>query len=172
MRCTTAARRRASESPRASGQRLAHAAGRALCLLVFAGPCVAVAQQAVYRCTQGTSVQYSHAPCPGATVVDATPTQGMDRFTGPSRKGADVRRAEGRQQFDAALRPLTGKTHAEMEAQRRRLPLSPRDQALCRSLDTQLPVLEQRSQTATGPAREAAESTLYQARREFFWLRC
>jgi PAS domain-containing protein len=37
---------------------------------------------------------YSDAPCVGAKEIDATPTQGMDKMTGVSRKGADVRRDE------------------------------------------------------------------------------
>jgi hypothetical protein len=49
-----------------------------------------VAQHSVYRCETNGKVSYSDAPCVGARVIDATPTQGMDKMTGQSREGSNV----------------------------------------------------------------------------------
>ncbi|ABM33233.1 DUF4124 domain-containing protein [Paracidovorax citrulli] len=132
----------------------------------------ATAQQAVYRCEQGGKVGYSHEPCLGGKVIDATPTQGMDKMSGVSRKGADVQRDEYRKLVDDALRPLTGLSHERMNVERRRLQLSPDDKQQCRMLDGRLPSLEQRAAHATGEARAAADAELHRARREFYWLKC
>ena len=66
------------------------------------------AQKPVYRCETAGKVSYSDAPCVGAKEIDATPTQGMDKMTGTSRKGADVRRDEQNAVMADALKPLTG----------------------------------------------------------------
>ena len=52
------------------------------------------AAQTVYKCESKGAVTYSHEPCMGAKVVDTTPTQGLDKSSGSSRKGADVRQVE------------------------------------------------------------------------------
>ncbi|SFV00255.1 hypothetical protein SAMN04489707_10692 [Paenacidovorax caeni] len=75
-------------------------------LLSFSIP--AYAQKPVYRCETAGKVSYSDAPCVGAKEIDATPTQGMDKMTGASRKGADVQRAEHNPLMADALKPLTG----------------------------------------------------------------
>lgn len=46
----------------------------------------------VYRCEHGGKVSYSDEPCVGAKVVDATPTQGMDKMAGSTSKGAEALR--------------------------------------------------------------------------------
>ena len=66
------------------------------------------AQKPVYRCETAGKVSYSDAPCVGAKEIDAIPTQGMDKMTGASRKGADVRRDEHNALMADALKPLTG----------------------------------------------------------------
>src|SRR3954471_25095699 len=77
----------------------------------------------VYRRETNGRVAYSDSPCVGAKIIDATPNQGVDKMSGQSRKGADVQRAEMNKAFDEALKPLTGKSPAEMEASRRRVRL-------------------------------------------------
>ena len=74
-------------------------------LLSFSFP--AHAQKPVYRCETAGKVSYSDAPCVGAKEIDTTPTQGMDKMTGASRKGADVQRAEHNALMADALKPLT-----------------------------------------------------------------
>ena len=62
-----------------------------VCLLISTS---VLAQKSVYRCETAGKVSYSHEPCVGAKEIDATPTQGMDKMTGQSRKGRDVLRHE------------------------------------------------------------------------------
>ena len=126
----------------------------------------------VYRCEQGGRVIYSDEPCVGGRVIDATPTQGVDKMTGKTRKGKDVQRDEHNQMFDQAIRPLTGKSHAEMDVERRRYPLTAKDKLHCKALDFQLPQLEARAAQAAGAAKQEAEGALYRARRDYFGLEC
>ena len=127
--------------------------------------------QAVYRCETGGKVAYSDAPCVGAKVIDATPTQGMDKMAGRSSKGREVRRAEFHQALDGAMRPLTGKSTAEMDTLRRRVKLSPSDRQQCQLLDARLPHLAHTANTATVQDAQA-DVDLYQARKRHFDLRC
>ncbi|RYH40188.1 MAG: DUF4124 domain-containing protein [Alcaligenaceae bacterium] len=126
----------------------------------------------VYRCETSGKVNYSDAPCVGGKVVDVTPTQGVDKMTGRSLKGDDVRREERRSMFDQMTRPIHGLSHGEMNVLRRRQKLSTADQAQCVSLDLQVPALEAQAARATGSAKGHADVQLYQARRRFFNLKC
>ena len=134
--------------------------------------CVAFAAPPVYRCETNGRVAYSDFPCVGAKVIDATPNQGVDKMSGQSRKGADVQRAEMNKVLDDALRPLTGRSSAEMDASRRRGRLRGADQAECARLDRQLPALEARANSSEGKPQAEAEVLLYQVRKSFFDLKC
>lgn len=142
---------------------------RAAILLALAHPCGA---QQVYRCDTGGKVAYSDAPCVGAKVIDATPTQGMDKMTGQSRKGREVRRDEFNREFDQALRPWHGRSHDEMNTLRKRVYLPTRDQQRCTQLDRLVPALEVEAATAKGEGRARADVDLYNARKQFFDLKC
>lgn len=126
----------------------------------------------VYRCEHGGKVSYSDEPCVGAKVVDATPTQGMDKMTGSTRKGAEALRDERRKTMDSAFQPLTGLNHEQMNVERRRQKLSPDAKATCRHLDRQLPQLEAQTGRAPVSQKQEAEVDLYRARRAFFELKC
>ncbi len=126
----------------------------------------------VYRCDHGGKVSYSDEPCVGAKVVDATPTQGMDKMSGRTRKGADVLRDENRKALDSALQPLTGLDHEQMNVERKRHKLSPGAKATCRHLDRQLPELEARFARSAVSQKQEAETDLYKARKTFFELKC
>lgn len=139
---------------------------------LFFASCTVVAAPPVYRCETNGRIAYSDSPCVGAKVIDANPNQGVDKMSGQSRKGADVQRAEMNKVFDDALKPLTGKSPAEMDALRRRVRLPGADQAECARLDRQLPPLEARTSSSDGRARAEAEVQLYQARKRFFDLKC
>ena len=131
------------------------------------------AQSTVYRCETNGKVSYSDAPCVGAKVIDATPTQGMDKMTRQSRKGGrDVQREEFDVAFDSALRPLHGRSHADMDVVRRRVKLSTHEQAQCANLDNRLPSLEADAGRAAGEAKARVEVDLYKARKQFFDLKC
>lgn len=42
--------------------------------------------QQVYRCEFGGKVSYAHEPCVGAQAVDTTPTEGLNKMTGVTKK--------------------------------------------------------------------------------------
>lgn len=131
-----------------------------------------LAQKPVYRCETGGKVSYSHEPCVGAKEIDATPTQGMDKMTGRSRKGADVGRHEHETAIANALKPLTGMTPDQYRAYRRRSALTPQDRYHCARLDATLPVLKQGAANASPDERAAAEVELWKARKRFNELNC
>ncbi|MHB1114850.1 MAG: DUF4124 domain-containing protein [Acidovorax defluvii] len=141
-----------------------------LCLLSFS--IAAHAQKPVYRCETAGKVSYSDAPCVGAKEIDATPTQGMDKMTGTSRKGADVRRDEHNALMADALKPLTGMSPEQYRVYKHRFKLSPRDKAECARLDTELPVLKRRAATAPPGDKALADVELYKARKQFNDLNC
>lgn len=143
---------------------------RALFLLSITLP--AWAAPPVYRCEGNGRVAYSDVPCVGAKVIDATPTHGIDKMTGQSRKGSDVRTVEMRMTLDKATQPLTGRTHEEMNVVRRRIKLSGKEQAECTSLDGKLPTLEADASGASSGTKAHADVELYKARKRFFDLKC
>lgn len=130
------------------------------------------AQKPVYRCETAGKVSYSDAPCVGAKEIDATPTQGMDKMTGTSRKGADVRRDEHNAVMADALKPLTGMSADQYRVYKHRFKLSPGDKAECARLDTHLPELKQRAATALSSEKARADVELYKARKQFNDLNC
>jgi hypothetical protein len=134
------------------------------CLLVGS---TNVISQSVYKCVAKGAITYSHEPCLGAEVVDTTPTQGLDKFGGQSRKGADVQRTEQRKLVDQALRPLTGLSPEQMQTRRTRSQLSASDQAACDRLDRVMGV-QNRSRSAAAEADRA----LFEQRKEYRELRC
>ena len=98
----------------------------------------AISGPPTYKCVSEGKTRYSDEPCPGASIVDTTPTQGMDKMSGQKRTGADVQRVETRKVFDQALKPLTGKSNAEMEVLRRRINLTEADKRECTALDPKM----------------------------------
>lgn len=152
-----------------------HAAAWPRWVTVLSAACLAsaVAQaQSVYRCETNGQVAYSHEPCVGARVVDTTPTQGLDKSTGVSRKGRDVRREELSRAFNEAVRPITGRSHEEAKLLERRFKLSVSAQAECKLLDMRLPHQEQAVRTSTPAAKTEADVQLFLSRRRFRELGC
>ncbi|WP_238347636.1 DUF4124 domain-containing protein [Comamonas piscis] len=130
------------------------------------------AQKPVYRCETAGRVSYSDTPCLGAQEIDATPTQGMDKMTGKSRKGQDVQRAERNAAFAEAFQPLTGMNADEYRVYQRRFKLSPADKLECARLDNRLPGLKKSVQAAAANDLAQAEVDLYKARKRFNDLNC
>lgn len=130
------------------------------------------AQKPVYRCETAGKVGYSDVPCVGAKEIDATPTRGMDKMTGASRKGTDVRREEHSAVMADALKPLTGMTPDQYRVYKLRFKLSPGDKAECARLDVNLPKLGQRAATAHSSEQALADVDLYKARKLFNDLNC
>ena len=142
-----------------------------LCALTLVITAPAMGQQ-VYRCEANGKVGYSHEPCAGAKAIDATPTQGMDKMTGQSRKGRDVLRHEQDGVMADALKPLTGMTPDQYRVYKQRFKLSPQDKNECARLDYELPGLKQRAANAPTADRAAADVDLYKARKRFNDLNC
>lgn len=145
------------------------------CLLLWCGLALSIAasaQKPVYRCETAGQVSYSHAPCVGAREVDTTPTQGLDKMSGTSRKGRDVQRHEHQGQMAQILKPLLGMTPEQYRVYQRRSRLAPANQSACARLDADLPGLTRRAAQAGSADRAAADVGLYQARKRFNDLNC
>jgi hypothetical protein len=152
-----------------------HAAAwpRWVAVLVTACLASAIAQaQSVYRCETHGRVGYSHEPCVGAKVVDTTPTQGLDKSTGVSRKGRDVQREEFKRSINEIMRPLTGMSHEQTKTFEWRLKLPASAQTECRLLDERLLDQEQTVRTSTPATKAEAEVQLFLSRRRFRELGC
>jgi hypothetical protein len=104
--------------------------------------------------------------------VDATPTQGLDRASGHSRKGADIQRIEQNQVMAEALHPLLGETAAQREVRHRRFKLSPGDRSECASIDGRLPTQETAVRKADKATLAPAEAALFETRKRYRELRC
>jgi hypothetical protein len=128
--------------------------------------------QPVYKCASKGAVVYSHEPCLGAEVVDTTPTQGMDKWSGTSRKGADVRRTEQNKAMADAMRPIFGETPEQRATRHRRAKLLPQDRLECADLDTRLPAQETILRKADKGAMPGAEAALFESRKRYRELRC
>lgn len=130
------------------------------------------AAQTVYKCESKGAVTYSHEPCMGAQVVDTTPTQGLDKSSGSSRKGADVRQIELNKAWADAMRPIFGETPAQWEKRHRRFKLQPADRAECDKLDSSLSRHEAALRTGDKAAAAKAEVDMFYTRKRYRELRC
>ena len=127
--------------------------------------------QAVYKCVTERSVAYSNEPCLGAQVVDTTPTQGMDKSSGVSRKGEAVQNTEYRKAMADALKPLTGMDAQQLQTAGKRRKLATAEQLECKLLDKQLP--QQEALTASPESSTAKTTTaLFESRRRYRELGC
>lgn len=117
-----------------------------------------------YKCVTGGKVTYTDEPCVGAKVVDTTPTQGLDKITGVSKKGADVQKIEFNKAMAEALKPLFGETPEQRAQRHKRSNLSEKDKLECWNLEGQI------QGKKVMDARE--EVSLYQARKRFKDLKC
>lgn len=142
-----------------------------LAAMLLCTPLPAMSQQ-VYRCEANGKISYSHEPCVGAKAIDTTPTQGMDKMNGKSRKGADVQKAESDRQLAQALQPMTGQSPEAFEITKRRMSLTPLEKHSCNQLDFALPQLAQNVVQATPEQKDYAEGKLYKARKAYRDLRC
>jgi hypothetical protein len=139
-----------------------------LLVLAVSAPCA----QTVYKCKSNGPVVYSHEPCLGAQVVDTRPTQGLDKLSGTSRKGADVQRSETNKAMSKALEPIFGETAQQYELRHKRFKLPLKDRAECATLDTRLPAHETAARNAEKDAAAAAEATLFESRKRYRELGC
>lgn len=134
------------------------------CLMITASVLCHAQSQPTYKCVTAGKVSYSDEPCVGATVVNTTPTQGLDKITGPSKKGADVQKIEFNKAMAEALKPFFGETPEQRAQRQKRWNLSEKDKLKCWSLNGQI--------QAGGVMNASEEISLYQARKRFKDLKC
>lgn len=125
-----------------------------------------------YKCQIGKRIEYSDNPCVGATVVDTTPTRGMDKLSGKTAKGVAVQKEELNEAIANAMRPLTGQTPQQREAAIRRVYLRPDVKMECASLDHEIPNREGAELSATGRDKAESSIALYRSRQRFKDLKC
>ena len=138
-------------------------------LLLTAVGCFA---QPVYRCGPKGAIVYSHEPCLGAEVVDTTATQGMDKWTGQSRKGSDVIRSEQNRAMADAFKPLLNEMPEQRELRHRRANLPAPDRLECEKLDSAIAAGAGRAAPRPGGPASASDQSLFEKRKRFRELRC
>ena len=111
---------------------------RLIAALLLASTIGSTYAQTVYKCAAGGKVEYSHRPCLDAKVVDTTPTQGLDKSSGVSRKGADVRAAENNKAWADALRPVLGEDEKQRAKRHKRAKLDPKTREACLVMDGEI----------------------------------
>ncbi|MBS0315631.1 MAG: DUF4124 domain-containing protein, partial [Proteobacteria bacterium] len=111
----------------------------------------------VYKCKYQGHTEYTQEPCLSGTVVDTTPTRGIDKSTGTIRKGADVQRQEFQEGFANMVKPATGMTPEQLEQYGRRIKLAPKDREECSRLDQQMPEAESQDQGTTPAGKAQAD---------------
>lgn len=134
--------------------------------------CLPAPAQPVYRCEAQGRVTYSNEPCVGAKVVDTTPTQGLDKLSGVSRKSPAVQREELQKKMSEALYPMTGMTHAQRKVWQHRIKLPADAQVECRILDARIPQQEKAVRESAAKEKTEAETKLFLSRSQFRNLRC
>ena len=117
-----------------------------------------------YKCVTAGKIAYSDQPCVGAQIVDTTPTQGLDKISGTSKKGADVRNTETNKLMADGLKPLFNETPEQRSTRHRRSNLAASDKLECAGLDGQI--------TGKRAIDAREEVTLYKARKRYKDLKC
>lgn len=132
----------------------------------------AVAQ--VYRCEVNGKVSYSDEPCMGAKRVDVRPTRGLDKLSGKSSKGAEVRAEEFNKQAADALRPIFRETPDQRATRHRRFRnnLTPEEVAECYLLDARMESAEGREKVARGAELKQVQLQLLKQRQRHRELKC
>ncbi|CAN5190773.1 hypothetical protein BH10PSE16_BH10PSE16_39050 [soil metagenome] len=132
--------------------------------MVGAAGCCQAQSQPTYKCVTAGKVAYSDEPCVGAIVVDTTPTQGLDKITGTSKKGADVQKIEFNKAMAEALKPVFNETPDQRSQRHKRSKLLELDKLECGRLEGEIQdkrVMDTRELVA-----------LYQARKRYKDLKC
>ena len=126
----------------------------------------------MYKCKVNGTTTYSDTPCLGATKLDVEPTRGVSRLSGKERLGNDVVNERHREMLAEAIRPLSGMDAKQYATFSRRYQLSSSAQRECRTLDQELPVVEEEEKHATQSALRDVQGRLFLMRKRFYDLRC
>lgn len=145
---------------------------RACAAFLLSASALTCSAQTIYKCESKGAVTYSHEPCLGASVVDTTPTQGLDKSSGQSRKGADVRMVERNKVMADALKPLLHETPQQRATRHRRFKLPLDERFECESLDSRLAKQETEARSADKSVATQAQARLFESRKRYRELRC
>lgn len=128
----------------------------------------------VYRCEVNGKASYSDEPCLAAKRVDVTPTRGLDKLSGKSQKGREVRREEHNKILADVERPLLRRTPEERAtySRRARNHLTPEEMAECYVRDPRIESLEKEEKTAKGAELQQVQQQLLKERRRQRELKC
>jgi hypothetical protein len=128
----------------------------------------------IYKCMQGKKITYTDEPCINGTEVDVLPTQGLDKKSGKSLKGKDVRDIEHRDmQHEYFIKPLVGWSKEDYRIYMERMSLSPQSREECYKLDSKLLKDKEAVKTTIDKAaKEQAELNLFETRKRFKVLKC
>lgn len=142
------------------------------CPVVSAQSRLPAPSRTIYKCIVKGATSYSDEPCAGAQRLDATPSRGVNHLSGASRTGKDVASEVHREQFAAALRPLSGMDEAQFAAYGRRINLAPAVQRECQQLEPAILSLEKAESRADAVAIKSIQQDLFTLRKRYKTLAC
>jgi hypothetical protein len=128
--------------------------------------------RSIYKCKINGTVSYSDEPCVGAQRLDATPSSGISHLSGSPRIGKDVANELHREQFAAAIRPLSGMSASQLATASRRYNLEPAARRECSQLEPAIVDLEQAEKGADTAAVRTIQQNLYTLRKRYKTLQC
>jgi len=126
----------------------------------------------MYKCKVKGTTTYSDSPCLGATRLEVEPTRGVSKISGRERTGNDVANERHNELFAEALRPLSGMDAKQYATFSRRYQLPSSTQRECRTLDQELPLVEQEEKHAPQHMLNDVQARLFLMRKRFYDLRC
>lgn len=126
----------------------------------------------IYKCQLKGRISYSDEPCVGAQRLDAVPTRGVDRLSGSTRTGKDVRNEVHSEQFAHAIRPLTGMSPSQFAVATRRQRLDAATQRECSQLEPTILELEQAERRAHAAMAGPIQQDLFILRKRYKKLEC
>lgn len=126
----------------------------------------------VYKCTVDGKTLYSDSPCLGAERLEIEPTRGLDKSSGRSRIGGEVRREKHREDMADALRPITGMSTKQFDQYGKRSQLSPESQRECRNLDIAAHTTESEEKRVSKPELPSVQKRLLVIRQRLRELGC
>ena len=126
----------------------------------------------LFKCQDKGKIIYSDSPCLGAEKLEVEPARGVNKLSGQTRVGHDVRNEIHREMIAEAIRPLTGLSAKQFEVEARRYKLPGAAQQECRRLDQDLASTEfEEKRTAQNGLRDV-QARLFVMRQRFRELRC
>lgn len=126
----------------------------------------------LFKCQDKGKIIYSDSPCLGAEKLEVEPARGVNKLSGTTRVGPDVRRELDREMFANIVRPLTGQSNKQFEVAVRRVNLPGTVQQECRRLDQDLTDTELEEKRTSQNGLRDVQARLFVMRQRFRELRC